>query len=71
MSSQESWQTGASSYGGAGWGEDPPDQQSVEGCFAASCNRSETDAATTMPSMICRRLDQLALKTDAARVRRF
>jgi hypothetical protein len=31
MSSQASWQTGASGQGGADWSEDFPDQQSVEG----------------------------------------
>jgi hypothetical protein len=64
MSSQASWQTG-----GAGWGEGFPDEQSVEGLLrrllvqVEETERRYSDALDELQG----RLDQLALKTDAAR----
>lgn len=69
MSSQASWQTGASSFGGAGGGEDFPDQQSVETLLrrlvqqVEDTERRYSDALNDLQG----RLDQLALKTGAAR----
>ena len=69
MSSQASWQTGASSYGGAGGGEDFPDRQSVEGLLrrlvqqVEETERRYSDALNELQG----RLDRLALTTDVAR----
>src|SRR5262245_51896802 len=69
MSSQASWQTGASGERGADWGEDLPDQQSVEGLLrrlvqqVEETERRYADALLDLQG----RLDQLALKTDTAR----
>lgn len=70
MSSQASWQTGASSGGGADWGEEFPDQRSVEGLLRRLVQQVEEterrygDALNDLQG----RLDQLALTTGAARV---
>jgi localization factor PodJL len=72
MSSQASWQTGASSERGADWGEEFPDQQSVEGLLRRLVQQVEEterrygDALNDLQG----RLDQLALTTDAARASR-
>ena len=70
MSSQESWQTGASRQGGAGWGEDFPDQQSVESLLRRLVQQVEETERRYSEALddLQGRLDQLALKTDAARV---
>jgi hypothetical protein len=69
MSSQEKWQTGASRHGGAGWGEDVPDQQSVENLLRRLVHQVEETERRYSEALddLQRRLDHLALKTDAAR----
>lgn len=69
MSSQESWQTGASRHGGAGWGEDVPDQQSVESLLRRLVHQVEETERRYSEALddLQRRLDRLAHKTEAAR----
>ena len=69
MSSQASWQTGASGRGGADWSEDFPDQQSVEGLLRRLVQQVEETERRYADALLDLqvRLDQLALKTDAAR----
>jgi localization factor PodJL len=69
MSSQESWQTGASRHGGAGCGEDFPDQQSVESLLQRLVHQVEETERRYCEALddLQRRLDHLAHKTDAAR----
>ncbi len=69
MSSLESWQTGASRHGDAGRGEDLPEQQSVESLLRRLVQQVEDTERRYSEALddLQRRLDQLALKTDAAR----
>src|SRR5262245_6190838 len=70
MSSQASWQTGASSGGGADGGEEFPDQQSVEGLLRRLVQQVEETERRYGEALndLQGRLDQLSLTTDAARV---
>src|SRR5262245_21748745 len=70
MSSQASWQTGASGQGGADWGEEFPDQQSVEGLLRRLVQQVEETERRYREALndLQGRLDQLALTTGAARV---
>src|SRR5262245_31053096 len=69
MSSQASWQTGTPGPGGADWDDEFPDQQSVEGLLrrlvqqVEETERRYSDALNDLQG----RLDQLSLKTGAAR----
>ncbi|MEZ0278294.1 MAG: hypothetical protein ACAH04_03715, partial [Methylibium sp.] len=69
MSSQASWQTGASGQGGADWSEDFPDQQSVEGLLRRLVQQVEDTERRYGEALndLQGRLDQLALTTGAAR----
>src|SRR5262245_36903976 len=69
MSSQASWQTGASGRGGADWSEEFPDQQSVEGLLRRLVQQVEDTERRYGEALndLQRRLDQLALTTGAAR----
>jgi localization factor PodJL len=69
MSSQASWQTGASGQGGADWSEDFPDQQSVEGLLRRLVQQVEETERRYGEALndLQGRLDQLALTTGAAR----
>jgi localization factor PodJL len=69
MSSQASWQTGASGQGGADWSEDFPDQQSVEGLLRRLVQQVEETERRYGEALndLQGRLDQLALTTGVAR----
>src|SRR5262245_64429262 len=69
MSSQASWQTGASGQGGADWGEEFPDQQSVEGLLRRLVQQVEETERRYREALndLQGRLDQLALTIGAAR----
>jgi localization factor PodJL len=69
MSSQASWQTGASGQGGADWSEDFPDEQSVEGLLRRLVQQVEDTERRYGEALndLQGRLDHLALTTGAAR----
>jgi localization factor PodJL len=70
MSSQASWQTGASDRSGADWSEEFPDRQSVEGLLRRLVRQVEETERRYGEALsdLQGRLDQLALTTGAARV---
>src|SRR4029453_8682702 len=70
MSSQASWQTGASSERGADWGEEFPDQQSVEGLLRRLVQQVEETERRYGEALndLQGRVGQLGVATGAPRV---